>query len=156
MTVETLVHSEHESSMGMGSISSQRRELKDDVAVKNRREELNLLMPNSFIINTLEDVLGPWSGCKQLQVVDNTGTIYRHTWVNWGSGSRWLTYSRRVWNPERSDEGLILRWRWGNVRGRWQIIIRVTEQGNLFDAGLLLDRRQKRNLRGGREGHTWC
>jgi hypothetical protein len=98
MTVETLVHSEHESSMGLGSISSQRRELKDEVAVKNRRKELNLFMPNRFIINTLEDVLGPWSGCKQLQVVDNTGTIYRHTWVNWGSGSRWLTYSKRVWN----------------------------------------------------------
>ena len=72
MIVETLVHSEHESSMGMGSISSQRRELKDDVAVKIGREELNLLMPNIFIINTLEDVFGPWSGCKQLQVVDNT------------------------------------------------------------------------------------
>jgi hypothetical protein len=74
MTIETLVHSEHESSMGLGSISSQRRELKDDVVVKNRREELNLLMPNRFIINTLEDVLGPWSGCKHLQVVDNTRT----------------------------------------------------------------------------------
>ena len=40
MTVETLVHSEHESIMGMGSISSQRRELKDDVLVKHRREEM--------------------------------------------------------------------------------------------------------------------
>jgi hypothetical protein len=59
MTVETLVHSEHEFNMGMGSISSQRKELKDDIAVKNRREELNLLMPNIFIINTLEDVLEP-------------------------------------------------------------------------------------------------
>ena len=74
MTVETLVHSEHESSMGMGSISSERRELKDDVAVKNRWEEVNLLMPNIFIINILEDILGPWSGCKQLQVVDNLWT----------------------------------------------------------------------------------
>ena len=89
MTVETLVHSEHESSMGMGSISSQRRELKDDVPVKPRREELNHLMPNRIIINTLEDVLGPWSGGKQLQEVDNTGTIFRQTWVDWGSGSRW-------------------------------------------------------------------
>ena len=111
MTVEMLVHSEHESSMGMGSISSQRRELKYDVAVKNRWEEVNLLMPNRFIINVFEYVLGPWSGCKQLQVVDNTWTIFRNTWVNWGSGSRWLTYSRRVWNPQRIDEGLILRWR---------------------------------------------
>ena len=65
--------------LGMGSISSQRRELKDDV-----KDEVNLFMPNIFIINTLEDVLGPWSGCKQLQVVNNTGTIFRHTWVNWG------------------------------------------------------------------------
>jgi hypothetical protein len=41
MTVETLVHTEHESSMGMGSIRSQRRELKDDVAVKNRWEDVS-------------------------------------------------------------------------------------------------------------------
>ena len=91
MTVETLVHSEHDSSMGMGSISSERRELKDDVAVKNRRNEVNLVMPYKFIINIIEDVLGPWSGCKQLQVVDNTRTIFKHTWMNWGSRSRWLT-----------------------------------------------------------------
>ena len=89
MTVETLVDSEHESSMGMWGISSQRRELKDDVPVKPIREELNHLMPNIIIINTLEDVLGPWSGGKQLQEVDNTGTIFRQTWVKWGSGRRW-------------------------------------------------------------------
>ena len=82
MTVKTLVHSEHESIMEMWSISSERRKLKDDVVVKNKWEEVNLLMPNIFIFNTLEDVLGPWLGCKQLQVIDNTRTIFRHTWVN--------------------------------------------------------------------------
>jgi len=69
--------------MGMGSINSERRELKDDVTVKNGWEVVNLLMPNIFIINLLEDVLGPWSGCKQLQVVDNTRMIFRRTWMNW-------------------------------------------------------------------------